>query len=381
MKVHLTSGVVEMAKVRRLFWLMVFLPVLGLIPAKLQAQCSCAATDYASINVAGWTVGQTGTITTCQFGGERSTIFNTVAGAVYRISTCGAAYDTQLSIYTTGCTFVAYNDDNGPACGGVAASVQFASPGGNLYSVMNQYYCSTNTTCTNVTITLVSLPGPTCNYVVPATGNNSITASSGNICDHAGTGNYSNSVDGYTVIYPPSACQSIRLTFSQFVTEGSFDFVTIYDGVGTGGPILFGPTSGSPALPTVTSISGPITIRFNSDGSVVYAGFSAAISVVAAPASTLGSVSNPGPINFCDPGEILSHRDGIRANGNRYLGLGQQQRCLEQQLAHRHKFRDMLFSQKDLQQRWQCGPHPVPREQCRLCGRDVGHHFDREPME
>ncbi|MBK9453156.1 MAG: CUB domain-containing protein [Bacteroidetes bacterium] len=167
---------------------------------------------------------------------------------------------------------------------------------------MNQYYCSTNTTCTNVTITLVSLPGPTCNYVVPATGNNSITASSGNICDHAGTGNYSNSVDGYTVIYPPSACQSIRLTFSQFVTEGSFDFVTIYDGVGTGGPILFGPTSGSPALPTVTSISGPITIRFNSDGSVVYAGFSAAISVVAAPASTLGSVSNPGPINFCDPG-------------------------------------------------------------------------------
>ncbi|MBK9453157.1 MAG: hypothetical protein IPN95_27915 [Bacteroidetes bacterium] len=86
-------------------------------------------TDYASINVAGWTVGQTGTITTCQFGGERSTIFNTVAGAVYRISTCGAAYDTQLSIYTTDCTFVTYNDDNGPACEEVAASVNLPHPG------------------------------------------------------------------------------------------------------------------------------------------------------------------------------------------------------------------------------------------------------------
>ncbi len=125
------------------------------------AQCACAGTDLGTINVAGWTVGQSANITTCQYGGERSTIQNTLAGAVYRISTCGAGYDTQLSIYTTGCTFIAYNDNNGPACTGTAASVQFTSPGGNLYSKMNQYNCITNATCTTVSITLISCPSPT----------------------------------------------------------------------------------------------------------------------------------------------------------------------------------------------------------------------------
>ena len=125
------------------------------------AQCSCTATDYASINVAGWVPGQSANITTCQWAGERSQILNTVNGAVYLISTCGAGYDTQLSIYTTGCGYVAYADDNGPSCTGLEASVQFASPGGNLFSVMNEYNCITNTsTCVTVSIQLLSLPAP-----------------------------------------------------------------------------------------------------------------------------------------------------------------------------------------------------------------------------
>lgn len=122
------------------------------------AQCSCSVSDFASINVAGWTAGQTGTITTCQWGGERATINNTVAGAVYRISSCGASYDTQLTIYTGTCNLIAYNDDNGPACSGLQASVQFTSPGGTLYSVFHRYNCTTEQTCATVTITLVSLP-------------------------------------------------------------------------------------------------------------------------------------------------------------------------------------------------------------------------------
>ena len=248
---------------------------------QLQAQCSCTATDYASISVAGWTVGQSGTITTCQYGGERATINNTVAGAVYRISTCGASYDTQLSIYTTGCTYIAYNDDNGPGCSGNTASVQFTSPGGNLYSVMNRYNCTTQSTCATVTIQLISLPLAACTYTVPSSGSNSITTNSGAICDHAGSADYSNSVNGYTVIYPSNTNSLVRLAFNQFTTESSYDFVTIFDGVGVGGTILYGPTSGSPSLPTVTSLSGPLTIRFTSDGSVVYAGFNATISNIA----------------------------------------------------------------------------------------------------
>jgi hypothetical protein len=127
------------------------------------AQCGCAATNFASISVSGWTVGQSANITTCQYAGERSTITGTVAGAVYRVSTCGAGYDTQLTIYTTGCSYLAYNDDNGPSCGGLQASVNFTSPGGSIYSVLNEYNgggCLTNSTCTTVSITLISVPAP-----------------------------------------------------------------------------------------------------------------------------------------------------------------------------------------------------------------------------
>ncbi len=139
-------------------YLILFVSIMLFFNSNLLAQCPCSATDYGSINVAGWTAGQSANITTCQFGGERSTINNTVAGAVYLVSSCGASFDTQLSIYTTGCTYVAYNDDNGPACSGSAASVQFTSPGGNLYSVLNRYSCTTQSSCMTVTIQLVSLP-------------------------------------------------------------------------------------------------------------------------------------------------------------------------------------------------------------------------------
>ena len=65
----------------------------GTLNNSVFGQCSCTANDYGAIDVAGWVPGQSGNITTCQWGGERSTITNTVNGAVYLISTCGAGYE------------------------------------------------------------------------------------------------------------------------------------------------------------------------------------------------------------------------------------------------------------------------------------------------
>jgi len=123
------------------------------------AQCACAGTNYGNINTNGWIVGQTQTQGVV-WAGERVTISNTVAGATYRISTCGASYDTQLTIYTTACAFVGYNDDNGPACTGTRASIDVVSPGGDLFAKLNQFNCNTNSTSTNVIVTLISLPTP-----------------------------------------------------------------------------------------------------------------------------------------------------------------------------------------------------------------------------
>lgn len=64
-------------------------------------------------------------------------------GGSYAISTCGAPFDSQISAWTLANVNVIYNDDNGPLCGGVAASVDNYIP--NFTNFMNvqisQYYC------------------------------------------------------------------------------------------------------------------------------------------------------------------------------------------------------------------------------------------------
>jgi len=143
---------------KAIFTIVVFFLVYSFSIQKINAQCGCAAANYGTVDVNAWTVGQSQSITPCIWGGERATIYNTVAGAVYRISTCGASYDTQLSIYTTACAYVGYNDDNGPACGGTAASIDITSPGGDLYAVVHRWNCQSENTCAPISIQLISLP-------------------------------------------------------------------------------------------------------------------------------------------------------------------------------------------------------------------------------
>jgi hypothetical protein len=68
--------------------------------------------------------------------------------------------------------------------------------------------------------------GVSCDYNVPYSGNNSITASSGFICDHAGWGtDYSSSANGLTVINPVSAGNMVVLSFTHFDTESGYDLM------------------------------------------------------------------------------------------------------------------------------------------------------------
>jgi hypothetical protein len=132
------------------------------------------------MDVAGWTVGQSATLTTCQYGGEYSYLYNTTAGQVFRISTCGATVDTQLSIYDNSCGFAAYNDDNGPSCSGVAASVDATSQGGNLFIITHEYNCVSGSTCIPITVTLISDPSAVpCSGCSIAAEGGSHTAASG----------------------------------------------------------------------------------------------------------------------------------------------------------------------------------------------------------
>ncbi|MBK8658632.1 MAG: HYR domain-containing protein [Bacteroidetes bacterium] len=130
-----------------------------------------------------------------------------------------------------------------------------------------------------------------CTYTVPYSGSNSITTCSGTICDHAGTGNYSDNANGYTIIYPGPCNSFVRITGLSSSGESCCDRVVVYNGAGTGAPVL-GTYYMNTGIPTLTSTSGPLTIQFISDYSITGAGFSAQISCVGADvtAPTLNSV-------------------------------------------------------------------------------------------
>ncbi len=117
--------------------------------------------------------------------------------------------------------------------------------------------------------------------MVPNTGSNSYTVCSGNLYDFGGSaGNYGNSWNGYTVLYPSISGNMVRVS-GTISGESCCDYLYIYDGVGTGGTLLWSGVASTGTVPVTTSISGPVTVQFTSDGSVVGTGFNLAISCVA----------------------------------------------------------------------------------------------------
>lgn len=118
-------------------------------------------------------------------------------------------------------------------------------------------------------------------YLVPLSGSNTIATCTGTVYDHAGTGIYSNGVNGTLVINPTTAGSYVSLSFTTFVLESCCDYLRIYDGTSTAAPLLgtWGGTT-SPGNVYATNVSGALTVQFTTDGSVTYDGFAATISCV-----------------------------------------------------------------------------------------------------
>ena len=122
-------------------------------------------------------------------------------------------------------------------------------------------------------------------YAMGITGSDTLTGCGFIITDNGGpNGNYSNNCD-FTVVIYPSDYDSLVSISGVFEGEGNWDKLYIYDGISTNAndqvaliastsQITFGP---------IVSESGPLTIRFTSDGSTFNAGFVAITSCVAAP--------------------------------------------------------------------------------------------------
>ena len=134
---------------------------------------------------------------------------------------------------------------------------------------------------------------------------------SGTYLDNGGAaGNYSNSILGglYRVFCPTVPGNCVRVTFNSFRTEASFDYLTIGNGATQNSPVFTnapatvpnGRISGAPTVPftfTANNPSGCLTFRFTSDGSINFAGWSAALSCV--PCATVGNGPNTTDNNDC----------------------------------------------------------------------------------
>lgn len=108
--------------------------------------------------------------------------------------------------------------------------------------------------------------------LVPFTGSNSIALCTGTfgLQDHAGTNNYSNNANGYTVLQC-GAGGTISIN-GNYDVETNWDDILIYSGAGTGGTLL--QTYTGLGVINFTNTPGQvITVRFTSDGAVIDTGF------------------------------------------------------------------------------------------------------------
>jgi hypothetical protein len=139
-------------------------------------------------------------------------------------------------------------------------------------------------------------------YLLNATTNNTtINTCGGNFYDSGGAaGQYTNN-QNYTVTFCPSTPGAmLRLNFSAFALENSYDFLYIYNGNSTAAPLLgtYTGTTG-PGVVTANNPSGCITIRFTSDGSVLANGWAAAIScIIPTPATCSDGIQNQGEVGI-----------------------------------------------------------------------------------
>ncbi len=119
-------------------------------------------------------------------------------------------------------------------------------------------------------------------YSLPATGATNITTCAGTLYDDGGqSGVYSNYANGTTTITPATAGNKIKLEFTTFLVEANYDYLYIYDGASVSAPLIgMFDAYNPPTTVYGTTASGALTVRFTSDGSVVYDGFAATISCV-----------------------------------------------------------------------------------------------------
>jgi len=229
---------------------------------RVAGQCSITSAPNPYPTSTPITVPCTGTpqlITSCHYGGEYF-LLNVTAGNTYLISNCGGTWDSQITVYNDATsTLIAYNDDNGPACAGLQASVQFTATFTGVARVLiNQYYCTTNTTCIPTYVTCTAPPPPP-----PCPSAINVTATPSTICPGQTSNLNASSTgggvqNGFAGPYAPSNWSSFANNSDGFVNSaGAPTSISIISGNNGSG------TSGTNGWTITIPASGTITFNWS----------------------------------------------------------------------------------------------------------------------
>ncbi len=188
-----------------------------------------------NINATPSGVGNTVTLTN-MWAGEYVNV-NVCQGASYTFASCGASYDTQLTLYSSTGTLLAHNDDG---CGTQSTITWTSTLTGVVRLLLDQYTasnpCSTNSTATPVTITQNTACATSCviNSVnannMGCSGNDQLlnfTVNYGGTCTITGVWVYTATVgwEQLTFTTPYTSGQTIGLLLALDNTAYTFRFV------------------------------------------------------------------------------------------------------------------------------------------------------------
>ncbi|MEO8088267.1 MAG: GEVED domain-containing protein, partial [Bacteroidota bacterium] len=184
-----------------------------------------------------------------------------------------------------------YQWQSAPDVGGTAGT--YSNIGGATASTYTTTLASTTwyrcvVTCSNGGASANSTPIKINTAVCINISNGSSTTCSANFYDSGGPAAGYIVNEDYVYTFFPNPGNQTQVSWSSFASEQDFDFITIYNGPNTSSPVLYGPASGTLAIPTFTSTdpSGAITIHFTSDFITNGAGWFASVTCVANPACT-----------------------------------------------------------------------------------------------
>ncbi len=248
----------------------------NLISCSVTISAGCVTTTTATSNILTMTVGAVPNAVTVSGGGAvcgsaTLTATDGVGGTIYYQGTTSggtsAATATASTVVSSANTYY-FRARGSNGCWGTEGSAVVtinSAPSPSSFTL-------TGTTAINCGLSTTFTASPTASLLVPFTGNNSITAGNSTVLyDHGGTGTYANNASGYTVINN-SGSNVITLS-GVYALETGWDFLRIYDGVGTASLLQTYQLTAGGAVSFTSNPGQTITVGFTSDGSTVNSGF------------------------------------------------------------------------------------------------------------